>query len=179
MFDLVGETLRRLRKERGKTLEQIGRDAQLGRGQLSRIENSRQEATLSTLAKILEAQGVSRREFFRRYDLVEAEALAVHRPAEQEAALNEPPNPWPPEVQGVLSRVEAFLRATFGVSRPVAQGAIECGEYVVLFRVLPKDSPEALGAEGLEPEPPHPESRGPIPPPATRGRGRGGRKRNG
>jgi transcriptional regulator with XRE-family HTH domain len=183
MFDLVGETLRRLRKERGKTLEQIGRDAQLGRGQLSRIENSRQEATLSTLAKILEAQGVTRREFFRRYDLVEAEALAVHRPAEQDSTLNEPPGTWPQEVQGVISRVEAFLRTTFGDLRPVAQGAIELGEYVVLFRVLPKGSPEALAAEDQEPDPSETgagnpgKARGPIPVPATRGRGRRGRKR--
>lgn len=181
MFDLVGETLRRLRKERGKTLEQIGRDAQLGRGQLSRIENSRQEATLSTLAKILEAQGVSRREFFRRYDLVEAEALAVHRPNDPEAAPHDAPGPWPPEVQGVLSRVEAFLRTTFSSSPTIAQGAIEFGEYVVLFRVLPKDAPEALGADALEPEPPEPEpgsfGRGRPAPPANRGRGRGGRKR--
>ncbi len=181
MFDLVGETLRRLRKERGKTLEQIGHDAQLGRGQLSRIENSRQEATLSTLAKILEAQGVSRREFFRRYDLVEAEALAVHRPAEQEGALNEPSSSWPQEVQGVISRVEAFLRATFGDLRPVAQGAIELGEYVVLFRVLPKGSPEALADQDADSEPETGNSgkARPIPAPATRGRGRGGRKRGG
>ena len=53
MFALVGETLRRLRKERHLTLEQLGRQAELGRGQLSRIENGHQEATLKTLAKIL------------------------------------------------------------------------------------------------------------------------------
>ena len=52
-FELLGETLRRLRRERDLTLEQVGERAGLGRGQLSRIENSKQEATLSTLAKIL------------------------------------------------------------------------------------------------------------------------------
>src|SRR4028119_175813 len=79
MFAYVGETLRRLRKERGKTLEELGQEAGLGRGQLSRIENSRQEATLTTLSKILDSKGMSRREFFRRYELVEAEAEAIER----------------------------------------------------------------------------------------------------
>src|SRR5436305_10304238 len=81
MFGRVGETLRRLRKERGKTLGQLGEEAGLGRGQLSRIENSRQEATLTTLAKILGSQGVSRRDFFHRYELVEGEAVALERAA--------------------------------------------------------------------------------------------------
>src|SRR5437868_14504013 len=86
MFGFVGETLRRLRKERGKTLEQLGEEAGLGRGQLSRIENARQEATLTTLDKILTSQGVSRREFFHRYDLVEGEAAAVERAANDQAS---------------------------------------------------------------------------------------------
>ena len=68
MFALIGETLRRLRRDKRLTLESLGKTAGLGRGQLSRIENNHQEATLSTLAKILRAQGVSRSEFFRRYD---------------------------------------------------------------------------------------------------------------
>ncbi|MFL6199570.1 MAG: helix-turn-helix domain-containing protein [Thermoanaerobaculia bacterium] len=140
-FDLVGETLRRLRKEKGKTLEQLGEEAGLGRGQLSRIENGRQEATLGTLAKILASQGVTRREFFRRYDLVEAEALANERAAAPESGTDLAGR-WPEEIQEVLGKVESFVQATFHGPKPVAQGAVEIGDVVVLFRVVPKNPPE-------------------------------------
>lgn len=179
MFAYIGETLRRLRKERGKTLEQVGRQARLGRGQLSRIENARQEATLSTLDKILEALGVSRREFFRRYDLVEAEALALNRPGEASPG-EELPSRWPEDLRDVISRVELFLQTNFQQLRPVAQGAFEIGEYVVLFRVLPKDSPEVFVARaGTPPAAPEPPAKGKPAGGAgsARGRGRGGRKR--
>jgi transcriptional regulator with XRE-family HTH domain len=171
MFAYIGETLRRLRKERGKTLEQVGKQARLGRGQLSRIENARQEATLSTLAKILEALGVSRREFFRRYDLVEAEALALDKPG-GEAPAEELTSRWPEDLRDVISRVELFLQSNFQQLRPVAQGAIELGEYVVLFRVLPKDSPEAFTARS-DSEP----AKGRPTPGGGPARGRSGRKR--
>jgi transcriptional regulator with XRE-family HTH domain len=136
MFALIGETLRRLRKERRLTLEELGEAAGLGRGQLSRIENSRQEATLSTLAKILRCQGVSRREFFRRYDLVESEALSVQRQENGESAAE---SNWPEEIRDVLGKVESFVHLTLNQPRPVAQGAVEVGDLVVLFRVVPKD----------------------------------------
>lgn len=141
-FDLVGETLRRLRKEKGKTLEKLGQEAGLGRGQLSRIENGKQEATLGTLAKILSSQGVTRREFFRRYDLVEAEALANERatvPEPHEAVLA---GRWPEEIQEVLGKVDSFVQTTFHGPKPIAQGAVEIGDVVVLFRVVPKNPPE-------------------------------------
>jgi transcriptional regulator with XRE-family HTH domain len=136
MFDLIGETLRRLRKERDLTLEDLRAAAGLGRGQLSRIENGKQEATLSTLAKILESQGVNRREFFRRYDLVESEARALERHEAGDKAAEED---WPKEVRDVLSKVESFARVTLDPPHPVAQGAIEIGDFMILFRVVPKD----------------------------------------
>jgi transcriptional regulator with XRE-family HTH domain len=139
MFALIGETLRRLRRDKGLTLEALGKSAELGRGQLSRIENSHQEATLSTLAKILNSQGVSRREFFRRYDLVESEALAVERQQAGGAVPAEGEGSWPQEIQDVLNRVESFVDATLHQPRPVAQGAFEVGDLVVLFRVVPKN----------------------------------------
>jgi transcriptional regulator with XRE-family HTH domain len=139
MFDLIGETLRRLRKERGLTLEELGDAAELGRGQLSRIENNKQEATLSTLAKILNTQGVSRREFFRRYELVESEALAVERQRSDEGAAASGED-WPREVQEVLGKIESFVDSTLRQPRPVAQGAFEFGDLVVLFRVVPKNA---------------------------------------
>jgi transcriptional regulator with XRE-family HTH domain len=167
MFGLIGETLRRLRKERRLTLEELGEAAGLGRGQLSRIENSRQEATLSTLAKILRCQGVSRREFFRRYDLVESEALSVQR---QESGEGVAESNWPEEIRDVLGKVESFVHLTLNQPRPVAQGAVEVGDWVVLFRVVPKDG-------GTSPAPPKGEPVAEAPRPRKPGRAGAGRKR--
>ncbi len=170
MFDLVGETLRRLRKERRMTLAQLGSKAALGRGQLSRIENGHQEATLKTLAKILGSQGVSRRDFFRRYDLVETETVQVERAnvatgdaypeAGGAAAL-------PGEIREALGRVESLVSGIFAQSRTLAQGAVELGDYVVLFRVVPRGSAAADLPPGVPPAespatvspPPHPSRR--------------------
>lgn len=118
MFALLGETVRRLRKERNLTLAQLGAKAKLGRGQLSRIENEHQEATLTTLSKILRALGVTRREFFRRYDLVETEGLALR--SGQPAAVSGSEPSWSESATAM------------------AQGAIEVGDVVVLFRVVPR-----------------------------------------
>ncbi|MFP5288235.1 MAG: helix-turn-helix domain-containing protein [Thermoanaerobaculia bacterium] len=170
MFALVGETLRRIRKERGKTLDQVGRKAGLGRGQLSRIENGHQEATLSTLGKILASQGVSRREFFRRYDMVEAEALELERAARGvEPGSELAQGKWAEEIQSVLSKVDSFVQITLHQPQPVAQGAIEVGELVVLFRVIPKNPPE--------PEPAREEKAPDEPAGAPRPGGKGRRKR--
>jgi transcriptional regulator with XRE-family HTH domain len=165
-FGLIGETLRRLRRERDLTLEQVGERAGLGRGQLSRIENSKQEATLSTLAKILACEGVSRREFFRRYDLVEAEALAVGREKDGEEA-GTPRSPQ--DVGNLVGRLESFLQSTLDSSGTVAQGAIEIGDLVVMFRVAPRSAtvpgtPQPVPPAGAEK-------------PAKPGRSAGGRRR--
>jgi transcriptional regulator with XRE-family HTH domain len=146
MFALIGETLRRFRKDKGLTLEKLGEMAGLGRGQLSRIENGHQEATLSTLAKILRCQGVSRWEFFRRYERVEAEALAAGGPqgGEDDPAAES----WPQQIQDVLGRIESFAHLTLHQPRPVAQGAVEVGDLVVFFRVLPKDAAPGTPAKG-------------------------------
>jgi transcriptional regulator with XRE-family HTH domain len=163
MFALVGETLRRFRKEKRLTLEKLGEMAGLGRGQLSRIENGHQEATLSTLAKILRYLEVSRWEFFRRYERVEAEALAT---AGQETNADPAAASWPEEIQGVLGRIESLAHLTLHQPRPVAQGAIEVGDLVVLFRIVPK---------GAAPEAP-PKSEEPAASPPARRRSGKGRK---
>ena len=149
-FDLIGETLRRLRREKGLTLQELGRAAKLGRGQLSRIENNLQQATLASLGKLLASLGVSRQEFFRRYDQIEAEK----RREAGEVATEEN---WPEQVREVVSKVESFVQMTFGQPRPVAQGAFEVGDLLVLFRVLPK-SPEGAASPAVKPEE-EPESR--------------------
>lgn len=139
LFTYIGETLRRVRKERDKTLDELGKEAGLGRGQLSRIENAHQEATLATLSKILVSQGMTRREFFNRYELVEAEAEGLERSggAPAPAAGEE----WPDEVRQALKKVESFVSAAFQQPRPVAQGTFEIGDLVVLFRVVSKNPP--------------------------------------
>jgi len=151
MFALVGETLRRFRKEKRLTLEKLGEMAGLGRGQLSRIENGHQEATLSTLAKILRYLEVSRWEFFRRYERVEAEALAT---AGQETNADPAAASWPEEIQAVLGRIESLAHLTLHQPRPVAQGAIEVGDLVVLFRIVPKGAAPAAPAKSEEPASP-------------------------
>ncbi len=177
MFGFVGETLRRLRKERGKTLEQLGEEAGLGRGQLSRIENARQEATLTTLEKILTSQGVSRRDFFHRYDLVEGEAAAVERAAG--SVQNGPgagpldsrdSSNWPEEIRDVLGKLESFVNMTFRQPHPIAQGTVELGDLVILFRVVPKSAPETIAPA----RPAAPDSGAPAGaamPPSPHGRG--------
>ncbi len=137
-FSLIGETLRRLRREKGMTLQELGQAAKLGRGQLSRIENNLQQATLSSLAKLLASLGLSRQEFFRRYDQIEAEKR-------REAGAVAAEDNWPEQVREVVGKVESFVQMTFGQPRPVAQGAIEVGDLVVLFRVMPKN-PEGAAA---------------------------------
>lgn len=154
MFALIGETLRRFRKDKGLTLEQLSEKAGLGRGQLSRIENGHQEATLSTLAKILRCLGVSRWELFRRYERVEAEALATESQGSPQAGAEPASVGWPEEVQSVLGRIESLAHLTLHQPHPVAQGAIEVGDLVVLFRVVPKSAapaPEAAPKGGEEP----------------------------
>jgi transcriptional regulator with XRE-family HTH domain len=159
MFECVGETLRRLRKERHRTLEELGAEAGLGRGQLSRIENGRQHATLKTLAKILTSQGVSRREFFRRYDLVESEKVQVERASLPESGsypIGTSAAALPGEIKEVLGKVDSFMQSTFRHSQPVAQGAVEVGDFVVLFRVMPRGAAGADLAEGGSPTAPPP-----------------------
>jgi transcriptional regulator with XRE-family HTH domain len=164
LFAYIGETLRRLRKDRGKTLEEIGKEAGLGRGQLSRIENARQEATLTTLSKILVSQGVSRREFFHRYELVEEEAEAVESGGVPAADRQDE---WPEEVRHALKRVEAFVTAAFLQPRPVAQGTFELGDLVVLFRVVSKHPPQEQEKAGT-PGVPGTASSAPAPPARSR-----------
>jgi transcriptional regulator with XRE-family HTH domain len=151
MFALIGETLRRFRKEKGLTLEKLGEMAGLGRGQLSRIENGRQEATLSTLAKILRCLEVSRWELFRRYERVEAEALAAAGAAGQKTDADPAAASWPEEIQSVLGRIESLAHLTLHQPRPVAQGAIEVGDLVVLFRIVPKGAAPETPAKSEEP----------------------------
>ncbi len=141
IFEHLGETLRRLRKERKKTLSALGVEAKVGKGQLSRIENGKQEATFNTLAKILAALAVGRKEFFRRYDLVEAEHSAIHgseRPAGPGLGSSSS-EPLAGSLRQVLDRFDAFVTSVLERPQPLAQGAVEMGEFVVFFRVVARN----------------------------------------
>jgi transcriptional regulator with XRE-family HTH domain len=150
-FAWVGETLRRVRKDQGKTLSELAVIAKVGKGQLSRIETGKQEITLGTLAKILAAYGLSRQEFFRRYDAVEngerGRADETRSPGTGAAA---DPLRWTEKIRESIGRIESFLTSAASEARPVAQGGFEAGEYVVLFRVMPR-SAEGGAGEGIDP----------------------------
>jgi hypothetical protein len=100
---------------------------------------------------------VSRREFFHRYEMVEAEAEAVERTGGLLAPAGGR-DEWPEEVRLALKQVEAFVTAAFLQPRPVAQGTFELGDLVVLFRIVSKNPPpgkeEAAGAASSAPPPP-------------------------
>ncbi len=154
----MGETLRRVRKEQGKTLSELALVAKIGKGQLSRIETGKQEITLGTLAKVLIAYGLTRQEFFRRYDLVEAGAgdagLAQEPAGPKGSGPATDPLRWSEAIRSSIGRIENFLAAAVGDARPVAQGGFEAGGYVVLFSVRPhsaetREAGDDAGAPGV------------------------------
>ncbi len=153
-FAWVGETLRRVRKEKGKTLSELALVAKVGKGQLSRIETGKQEITLGTLAKVLSAYGLTRQEFFRRYDLVETGEADRSREAPKPGAGPVDPLRWTEKIRESVGRIESFLASATADARPLAQGGFEAGEYVVLFRVLPRsaagEATEPAGTPGGE-----------------------------
>jgi transcriptional regulator with XRE-family HTH domain len=144
----VGETLRRVRKEKGKTLSELAAIAKVGKGQLSRIETGKQEITLGTLAKVLAAYGLSRQEFFRRYDLVETGELDRARETLGPGLDSSDPLRWTEKIRVSIGRIQSFLASAANDSRPLAQGGFEVGEYVVLFRVMPRTAESGENPDG-------------------------------
>jgi len=59
LFETVGATIRKLRKARKWSQENLSEYAELGTVQISRIENGRVRPTLVTLIKLAMALGVS------------------------------------------------------------------------------------------------------------------------
>lgn len=140
-----------MRKEKGRTLSELAAVAKVGKGQLSRIETGKQEITLGTLAKVLSAYGLSRQEFFRRYDLVETGEADRSREAQKPGAGVSDPLRWTEKIRESIGRIESFLASAANEARPLAQGGFEAGEYVVLFRVLPRSSGAGEGTEPAAP----------------------------
>ncbi|MBE9075775.1 helix-turn-helix domain-containing protein [Romeria aff. gracilis LEGE 07310] len=65
----LGHTLRELRQKHGLTLAEVADQSGVSRGMLSKIENAQTATSLSTLAKIAAALGVSMAALFRNYDM--------------------------------------------------------------------------------------------------------------
>ncbi len=84
---------------------------------------------------------MSRREFFRRYELVEAEAEAIERSAAPPAADGS--GEWPDELRDVLRKVSRSSARPSSSRGRWRREPIEVGEMVVLFRVVTKNPPPA------------------------------------
>jgi transcriptional regulator with XRE-family HTH domain len=65
MEEQIGERIRALRQQRNVTLGQLADEAQLTKGQVSRIENGKVSSPVSTLTRLASALGVSPGFFFQ------------------------------------------------------------------------------------------------------------------
>lgn len=65
---LLGNNLRRIRKEKMITVEQLGLESEIGYSQVCRIELGLRNPTAFTLFKLSKALGVCPSEFFRPKD---------------------------------------------------------------------------------------------------------------
>ena len=81
----IADKIRKLRKDRGFTLDQLGRLSDLSKGQLSRIENCQVSPPIGTLSKISHALEVPIGIFFESetIDTLEEQGYAVTRKNER------------------------------------------------------------------------------------------------
>ena len=56
-IDLIGQTIKQIRKERNLTQEQLGELVGVKKAQISKIENSTTDARFTTILKVFEALG--------------------------------------------------------------------------------------------------------------------------
>lgn len=61
----LGSNLKRIRKEKGISQGDIGRELKVSRGFISTIENGKTNPTLSTISKLAKALGVSSDELLK------------------------------------------------------------------------------------------------------------------
>ena len=59
LHEMLGQNIRRLRRQKGMTQEQLAEKADVGQKQISKIESGRVHAKLSTYLRIANAFGVS------------------------------------------------------------------------------------------------------------------------
>jgi transcriptional regulator with XRE-family HTH domain len=100
-FEGLGATLRALREERGLTLEEAGRRAQVSISNLSRYERGATEPTLRVLGRILVAYEVDARKLVERMGSTKEESAHPVSPSPQEDVED----PILEAVRGALKRL--------------------------------------------------------------------------
>ncbi len=82
----IADKIRQIRKNKGLTLAQLGKEVGLSKGMLSRIENSQVSLPIATLAKIARALGVPISIFFKDDD-TDKEGYALTRRNERKQVI--------------------------------------------------------------------------------------------
>lgn len=83
----IGEKLKRLRKSRDLTLEDISRKSGVGKATLSRIENNITAGTLKTHMRICEVFNISLKDLYEGIDIPQEEISAVGKESITEAEV--------------------------------------------------------------------------------------------
>lgn len=76
--DLIGQALREVRMEQGRTLREVAARAQISLGYLSEVERGQKEASSELLAAICAALEVQQSEVLRQVSERMADAEVVH-----------------------------------------------------------------------------------------------------
>ncbi|WP_339253946.1 helix-turn-helix transcriptional regulator [Sporosarcina sp. FSL W8-0480] len=106
---LVGEHLRMIRELKGINQEELAENAGIARARISEIENGKGNATLGTLAKVMEALEIAPMEIFNfqnlsnTTDITDKKLLIeIHRARLMERELS--------EIQYVIDNTETVLK---------------------------------------------------------------------
>jgi transcriptional regulator with XRE-family HTH domain len=68
----IGKKIKRLRKSRGLTMEELASSADITKGFISQLERDKTATTVSTLKQILDVLGIDLSDFFKDFDEAEA-----------------------------------------------------------------------------------------------------------
>jgi transcriptional regulator with XRE-family HTH domain len=109
MFRNLGRTLQLLREERGWSQADLARKAGIGKSQLSKYENSKEQPRLDSLEKILAALAVRYIDFFTTITFLDEQLERLSSPSPPEVSV--------PQVSGLLSDEvnQAFERVSRGI----------------------------------------------------------------
>jgi transcriptional regulator with XRE-family HTH domain len=109
MFRNLGRTLQLLREEHGWSQADLARKAGIGKSQLSKYENSKEQPRLDSLEKILAALSVRYVDFFTTVAFLDEQLERLSSSA--------PPAISGPQVSGLLSDEvnQAFERVSRGI----------------------------------------------------------------
>lgn len=94
--DVMGEVLRRTRREQDRTLADVAEDAQVSTPYLSEIERGRKEASSEVLGAVCRALGIDLVDLVSRTHIDLTERAAQRREAEQSRLLRVRPTRFDP-----------------------------------------------------------------------------------